>query len=359
MMKTLKSYLLLLIAAIITSALPSCKKTDSTETGPVQVNRPSISAGNGDTIMVTGNNLAAKGNTPVIKLNDEAFKIISLTNTGIKAVVPKLAGSGVVEVTLEGKMYYGPTLTYKYNAVVTTLAGSGEALKYDGKGAAASFNCPWGITVDDDGTLYVADDYNRLIRKITADGNVTSIGIPVTINGANFYSPYDIALDKTTHTLYVTDFNRHLLKISNDNSMAVIYDGDMATSGIAVGPDGYLYMGNNSAATIFQLSSDGSSVKTYTSDISLPRNIVFDGAGNMFAAGFDANKMQPAIFEILKGGATQVVYHDPAFKGYEIAVDKQGNFYEADHLNNVIKIIDKSGNITTIAGSGDAKDIDG
>lgn len=357
-MKTLKSYLLLLIAAIIASALPSCKKTGSADNGPVQVNISAISGGNGDTITIRGNNLTVKRSTPVIRLNDHAFNIISTTSTGIKAVVPKLAGSGTIEVILDAKTYQGPAFTYKYRATVTTLAGSGQALKYDGQGQLASFNCPWGITVDDAGTLYVADDYNRLVRKITPDGSVSSIDIPVTINGANFYSPYDITLDKTTHTLYVTDFNQHLLKINSDNSMAVIYNGDATTSGIAVGPDGYLYMANNNKATIFQLSKDGLTVNTYSSDLSVPRNIIFDNAGNMYAAGFDASQGQAAIFRVVKGGAT-AMYHDPVFKGYEIAVDKEGNFYEADHFNNVIKIIDKSGNISTIAGNGDAKDVDG
>jgi hypothetical protein len=52
--------------------------------------------------------------------------------------------------------------------VVTTLAGSGSYGGTDGPGAAASFAFPYGVAVGVDGTVYVADNNNHTIRKITA-----------------------------------------------------------------------------------------------------------------------------------------------------------------------------------------------
>jgi hypothetical protein len=60
--------------------------------------------------------------------------------------------------------------------VVTTLAGSGTSGSTYGPGANASFYSPRGLAIDGDGNLIVADYNNHLIRKITPDGMVTTVG---------------------------------------------------------------------------------------------------------------------------------------------------------------------------------------
>ena len=59
--------------------------------------------------------------------------------------------------------------------VVTTLAGSGSQGSADGTGTAATFNWPSGVAVDGSGNVYVADRSNHLIRKITSAGVVTTL----------------------------------------------------------------------------------------------------------------------------------------------------------------------------------------
>ena len=59
--------------------------------------------------------------------------------------------------------------------MVTTLAGGGSAGgvasgRLDGTGSAATFGYPWGIAVDSLGMVYVADNSNHLIRKVTPAG---------------------------------------------------------------------------------------------------------------------------------------------------------------------------------------------
>ena len=53
--------------------------------------------------------------------------------------------------------------------MVTRLAGGGSG-RLDGTGSAATFGYPWGIAVDSLGMVYVADNSNHLIRKITPAG---------------------------------------------------------------------------------------------------------------------------------------------------------------------------------------------
>jgi DNA-binding beta-propeller fold protein YncE len=84
---------------------------------------------------------------------------------------------------------------------VSTVAGTAGVLGFrDGTGAAASFNQPYALTVDGSGNIFVADTYNRAIRKIAPGGSVT------TLNGSQcrFYYPQGIAVDGSG-TLYVAD----------------------------------------------------------------------------------------------------------------------------------------------------------
>ena len=58
---------------------------------------------------------------------------------------------------------------------VVTLAGGRIRGFADGRGAAAAFDTPSHIAVDGDGTLFVADTGNNAIRRVTADGDVTTL----------------------------------------------------------------------------------------------------------------------------------------------------------------------------------------
>ena len=53
---------------------------------------------------------------------------------------------------------------------MSTLAGSGTAAWVDGVGTAARFNNPFGVCVDANGAVFVADALNNRIRKITSSG---------------------------------------------------------------------------------------------------------------------------------------------------------------------------------------------
>lgn len=113
------------------------------------------------------------------------------------------------------------------NGDVTTLAGSGNESYEDGKGVNASFNFPFGIAVDGKGNLYVCDVYNHKIRKIANDGMVTTIAgnsISGNVDGnenvASFNLPYGIDID-TDGNIYIADSYNHKIRKIVKTSFAI------------------------------------------------------------------------------------------------------------------------------------------
>lgn len=82
----------------------------------------------------------------------------------------------------------------------------------------ATFNEPWGLEFDDEGNLYVADQANNAIRKIDAEGNVTTFagtGVAGYKDGAvetsQFNNPTDVAVDPEGF-IYVADYGNHRIR---------------------------------------------------------------------------------------------------------------------------------------------------
>lgn len=101
--------------------------------------------------------------------------------------------------------------------VVTTLAGNALQGSVDAVGTNASFNNPEGISIDAQGNLYVADFFNRKIRRVTPTGAVTSLAGSTQgyIDGAGastqFNAPTGSIVDAQGN-LFVLDRNINLVR---------------------------------------------------------------------------------------------------------------------------------------------------
>lgn len=128
------------------------------------------------------------------------------------------------------------------NGSVSTLAGDGERGSRDGSGSAARFNEPTGLALAPDGSLYVADFGNHTIRRITADGTVTTVagsagqggfvdGAAATL--ARLRSPVDVAVDPAG-TVFVLDRSNHAVRVLDATGLLTTRAGD-GSAGFADG----------------------------------------------------------------------------------------------------------------------------
>ena len=102
--------------------------------------------------------------------------------------------------------------------IVSTIAGTGEYGFKDGPGIAAQFSSPFGIEIDDIGNLYIADNGNHRIRKLATDGNVTTVvgtGVSGFLEGpisiAQLAGPTDVHLNAAGE-LFIVDQNNHRIR---------------------------------------------------------------------------------------------------------------------------------------------------
>ena len=89
------------------------------------------------------------------------------TNTNLNVIVPSMAGSGPIIVSVANKADTSDRdFIYEWVGVVTVVAGSTQGY-LDGIGTAAKFSHPQGIGFDENNNLYVADYANFKVRKMT------------------------------------------------------------------------------------------------------------------------------------------------------------------------------------------------
>ncbi len=150
------------------------------------------------------------------------------------------------------------------DGTTTTVAGNGIGAWADGKGANARFNQPIGIALSKTGVIYVGDYANHRIRVVLPDGTVSTLagGAAGHADGqgaaAKFYGPIGVAVDGNGQ-VYVADYiNRRLRRITPEGQVSTIagsgahgfLDGDALTAqfrwpwSVALGPDGRVYVGD-------------------------------------------------------------------------------------------------------------------
>lgn len=352
-----KILLYLKIAAIgLISLSISCNKTGDpaspSTTSPSNITITSLTPAHGpyNTIdTLTGKGFDQLPSLDSLVLNGQKVTIISQSAEQIIFKIPTLAGTGNIDIWSEGKMYQGPVFTYDSLLMVTTIAGAPDSGEVNGKGLNARFNGPVGIAVDHQGNIYVADEFGNAIRKIDTGANVTTLAGPLdeergfadgTGTAARFSWPLGLCTDQNG-SLYVADqFNYRVRKVSTSSGVVSTLAGMFWYGGPATGE----VDGPATAATFdapFDVTCDKSG-NVYVADLynNKIREITPAGIVSTFAGGDYYH------FGQQDGQGSSTLFFSPS----NVAADPSGNIYVIDGEHHLLRKITPGGMVTTLLG---------
>lgn len=323
----------------------------------------------------TGIAVDAAGNVYVADCLNHTIR--KITPAGIVSTLAGKAGSNGTEnntrftspegvaVDAAGTLYIADSYQNTISKItasgsISILAGQPSVAGYaDGTGNKALFNKPMGVAVDAAGTVYVADQDNRAIRKITPSGTVTTLAI--SKRGANMepdttariYKPAGIAVDATGN-VYVADAgNSAIYRISPSGKVMTLAGlagsrnstdgpGQLArfnlANGIAVDAGGVAYVADTYNRTIRKITPLGmvSTLAGKGGDGNSPP-IPFMGTDGDTTGGANGSS---------DGTGAAARFSWPT----AIAVDKSGNLYIADLGSHTIRVLSPAGVVSTLAG---------
>jgi len=299
------------------------------------------------------------------------------------------------------------------DGIITTIAGTGSA-GFSGDGfpaVSAQFNAPSGIAIDHAGNLYIADTQNHRLRKISANGIISTIagsGAPGILLGSNrsaTMSQLDLpvaVLPDDQGNVYIADFPSTgyglLRKVDVQGRIFTVAgagspgDGGSAIAAqfaspeaVAAGNAGNVYVSDRVARRIRRIDAGGM-ITTVAGDgeegylgdggpaiaapLNSPQGIAVDPAGNLYIADRDNQRVRKvgadgviqtvagtgsAGFAGDGGQATAAQLSAPT----AVALDSAGNLYIADTGNQRVRKVSTSGTITTVAGGAAESDSEG
>ncbi|MGW7400150.1 NHL domain-containing protein [Streptomyces cyaneofuscatus] len=272
------------------------------------------------------------------------------------AVSAQLKGPYDLAVDSTGALYFSDYSNHRVRKVATdgkisTFAGTGIAgpAGDGGQATKAQLNCPRQVMVDSADAVYIADSGNQRVRKVTAEGVISTVaGTGVAGSGgeggpatkAQLNRPFGVALD-SSGALYIAEYGgNRVRKVTADGKISTVIGTGTAGSG-----------GDGGPATKAQLRT--------------PYGVMVDDTDAVYIADSGNHRVRKVTAEgeisTIAGTGTAGPAGDggPATKAqlnlpYGLAVDSSGALYIADYGNHRVRKVTADGDISTVAGTGTA-----
>lgn len=321
-----------------------------------------------------------------------------MTGCGIRRHIGLALLAFSYSASLSAQSYHFITLAGRSKATGAP-DGAGAA---DGVGSVAEFSFPWGLAVGSSGNVFVADNNNDTIRMIASSGTVTTVagkaGVEGSANGigsaAHFFLPAGVAIDGSENVYVADDFNDMIRKVTPAGVVTTLAGGARSASsgatfadgigsaahfflpaGVAVDNGYNVYVADDFNDTIRKVTPAGvvttlagiannpgyADGPTGTSLFNRPESIAVDGNGNLYVA----DTGNQVIRKISPGGKVTTLAGRPGVRGSAdgnvnlaefndpggIAVDRTGKVFVADSGNDTIRMITPAGVVATLAGT--------
>lgn len=212
--------------------------------------------------------------------------------------------------------------------VVNTIAGG--YLGNGEKATSAALVFPEALAIDKSGNFYIADFTGNSVRKVSA-GKISTIagtGVSGFSNGlvasATLYAPQGVAVDSNGNVFIADTYNGVIREVSNGAVTTFVTNANFNyLLQMATDSANNLYVADNGACVVWKIT---------------PAAVVSVAAGVVNNCGYSGNG----------GAATTAQLNGP----YSVALDTSGDLFIADAGNNVIREVNTSGIISTVAGDG-------
>jgi uncharacterized protein (TIGR03437 family) len=228
---------------------------------------------------------------------------------------------------------------------VSTIAGFGPFTGDGGPATAARLNFQQGVTTDASGNLYIADNQNNRIRKVTPGGIISTIAGNGSIGfspdgavaaGGFVVNPQAVVLDPQGNVVYPEGFSNRVRRVNADGTLQTIAGTGFSGS---TGDNGPATSATFNSLQIILYDSAGN---LYIVEQTRVRKVDTKGIITAFAGTGQAGNSGDG------GPATSATF--TAIRG--IAVDPSANVYIGDNGTNLVRRVDTKGIVTTVAGNG-------
>lgn len=268
---------------------------------------------------------------------------------GSAAASAQLNGPQGLAVDSAGDLYIADTQNNRVRKVsggaISTVAGSGTAgfAGDGGPAASAQLNAPFAVAVDAAGNLYIAEFSNNRVRKVAANGEISTLagsgvsgfgGDGLQAAGAQLNGPQGVAVDSAGNVYIADTANNRVRKVAADGVIRTV-------------------AGNGAAG----FSGDGN--PAVNAQVGNPTALAVDSAGNVYIA--DGSARVRKLF--LSGIITTIA--GAGLRGYSgdggiaanarlngpsaLAVNAAGSVWVADTLNNAVRLVQFTGGGTTVS----------